>query len=284
MLLSLHSEEIDATPVRARGDKPEKARTWTGGLDFTPRALPLHASATYYDINFTDVITDPEFNVDVTNALSQEAVLGPTIIQRNPTATTVQQLAATPGFVNLFGIDLATIGAIVDSRVHNLSIVRTRGLDLDGSWTAGLPLGNLELGLNGTYIFNFESQFTSNAATVSVLNTAYNPVDLRLRGRAVFRLGGLTFASYINYTGAYREDNTAGAHPIASWTTVDITAKYLFTAEKGPLTDASLLFAVTNIMDRAPPFVPNPVFGINFDGANANALGRVLALQFAKRW
>jgi len=264
--------------------KPEMARTWTAGLDFAPPLLAVHASATYYDINFTDVITDPEFNVDITDALSQEAVLGPAVIQRSPSATRVQQLAATPGFMNLFGIDLATVGAIVDSRVHNLSIVRTRGLDLDGSWTAGLPLGNLELGLNGTYILKFESEFTRNAPTVSVLNTVYNPVDLRLRGRLVFRLGGLTFASFINYTAPYREDDTAGARPIASWTTVDVTAKYLFSAEKGPLADATLLLAVTNIMDHSPPFALNPVFGINYDGANANALGRVLALQLAKRW
>ena len=58
-----------------------------------------------------------------------------------------------------------------------------------------------------------------------------------------------------------------------SWTTVDATAKYLFNSEHGPLADASVLLSVTNLLNKAPPFVPNPVFGINFDGANANALG-----------
>jgi hypothetical protein len=37
-------------------------------------------------------------------------------------------------------------------------------------------------------------------------------------------------------------------------------------------------------MDRKPPFVLNPLFGINFDGANANALGRFLSVQVSKRW
>jgi len=37
-------------------------------------------------------------------------------------------------------------------------------------------------------------------------------------------------------------------------------------------------------MDRKPPFVANPLFGINFDGANANALGRFISLQLSKRW
>ena len=271
--------------------QPEKARTWTTGVDFTAGSQPtFHASATYYDIKFTNVTTDPEFSVDITNALSQEAILGPAIIQRNPSAALVQQLAMSPGFANIFDIDLATIGAIVDSRVHNLSIERTRGLDMDGSWASQTPVGNVELGLNGTYIFRFDNQFTPNASAVAILNTAYNPVDLRMRARAIVRHGGLTFASFINYTNSYRDngivnpDGSVGTLPIASWTTVDATAKYLFNADHGPLADASLLVTVTNIMDRKPPFVANPLFGINFDGANANALGRFVSVQVSKRW
>jgi iron complex outermembrane recepter protein len=262
--------------------QPEKARTWTAGLDFTP--LPdFRASATYYNIRFTDVITDPEYSVDITNVLSEESILGPSIIQRNPSAARVQQLAASPGFANIFGIDLATIGAIFDSRVHNLSIERTSGLDLDGSWATQTALANIELGLNGTRIFHFDTQFTPNAATVSILNTAYNPVDLRMRARAIIRRGGLTFAAFVNYTNSYRYDDTANAPSIANWTTVDTTARYLFTNDHGPLADASLLISVTNLFNKAPPFVPNPLFGINFDGANANALGRFISIQLSKR-
>src|SRR5262249_41915793 len=151
----------------------------------------------------------------------------------------------------------------------NLSIVRTKGLDMDGAWAGRTPVGNVELGLNGTYIFRFDNQFTSNAAAVPILNTAYNPVDLRLRARAVIRSGGLSFASFVNYTNSYRQngvvgDNgTVGERAIPSWTTVDATVKYLFNADNGPLADASILLAVTNIMDRNPPFVPNPLYGIN---------------------
>jgi iron complex outermembrane receptor protein len=265
--------------------KPEKARTWTAGLDFTTLSLPeFHISATYYDIHFTDLITDPEFSVDVTDVLSQQSVLGPAIIQRNPSAARVQQLAATPGYANFFGIDLATVGAIFDSRVHNLSSVRTRGLDLNGSWATATPLGNVELGLEGTYIFRFDNQFTSNAHAISILNTEYNPVNLRMRARALVRTGGLTFASFVNYTNSYRENNTTSARPIASWTTLDATARYLFTGSNGPLADTSLLFAIMNVTDKSPPFVQNAAFGINFDGANANAFGRVFSVQLSKRW
>jgi outer membrane receptor protein involved in Fe transport len=265
--------------------KPEKARIWTVGLDLASHASPdFRASATYYDIRFTEVVADPEFSVDVPNVLSQEAILGPSIVQRNPPTARVQQLAASPAYANLFGIDLATVGAIFDSRVHNLSIESTRGVDLDGSWAGQTSIANVELGLNTTYIFRFDTQFTPNASIVSILNTAYNPVDLRMRARAVIRHGGLTFASFVNFIDSYRVDDTSPGRQIPSWTTVDVTAKYLFKSERGPLADASLLLSVTNLLNKAPPFVPNPIFNINFDGANANALGRFLSVQLSKRW
>ncbi|MBS0422006.1 MAG: TonB-dependent receptor [Proteobacteria bacterium] len=263
---------------------PEKAHTWTAGLDFSPQSLPeFHAGVTYYNIRFSDVVTDPEFSVDILNALSQEAILGPAIIQRNPSAALVQQLAAGPGFTNLFDIDLATIGAIVDLRVHNLSIQKTSGLDLDAAWARLTGIGNLEIGLNGNYIFGFENQFTAEAPTVSILNTAYNPVNLRMRARGVLRRGGLTLATFVNYTNSYRVGVGADSASVASWTTVDATVKYLFNADGGPLADLALLVAITNLADRHPPEVLNSV-GINFDGANANALGRMLSVQLSKRW
>jgi iron complex outermembrane recepter protein len=265
--------------------KPEKARTWTAGLDFTPHAEPdFHASATYYNIRFTDVVADPEYSVDITNVLSEASILGPSIIQRNPSQAYVQQLAATPGYENPFGVDLASIGAIFDSRVHNLSIMRTSGLDLDGSWAQQTAIANIELGLNATYIFRFDSQFTPSAPAESILNTEYNPVDLRLRARAIIRRGSLTFASFINFTNSYRDEDTTPAVPIASWTTLDETVKYAFNSEHGPLADASLLLSVTNLLNRDPPYVANPGYGINFDGANANALGRFISVQLSKRW
>jgi outer membrane receptor protein involved in Fe transport len=262
----------------------EKAHTWTAGLDFSPQAVPeFHASATYYNIRFSDVVSDPEFSVDILDALRQESILGPAIIQRNPAPALVGQLASGPGFANLFDIDLATIGAVVDSRVHNLSIERTSGVDMDAAWSRQTSLGNLEVGLNGTYILEFDNQFTSEAPTVSIVSTAYNPVNLRMRARAIARRGGLTLATFVNYTNSYRTVGGPNPTSVSSWTTVDATLKYLFNADRGPLADLALLVSVTNLANREPPFVLNPV-GINFDGANANAFGRVVSLQLAKRW
>jgi hypothetical protein len=63
-----------------------------------------------------------------------------------------------------------------------------------------------------------------------------------------------------------------------------MTLTYRFSAGEGPLADASMGIIATNIAGRNPPFVLNSIYAINFDGANANALGRVLSVRLSKRW
>jgi hypothetical protein len=59
----------------------------------------------------------------------------------------------------------------------------------------------------------------------------------------------------------------------------------VFRAHQGPLANASIGLVASNIFARNPPFVLNPYgVGINFDGANANAVGRMLSLRLAKSW
>jgi outer membrane receptor protein involved in Fe transport len=43
------------------------------------------------------------------------------------------------------------------------------------------------------------------------------------------------------------------------------------------------MLGVTNVANKQPPFVANPN-GVNFDGTNANALGRFWFLQVSKAW
>jgi outer membrane receptor protein involved in Fe transport len=45
------------------------------------------------------------------------------------------------------------------------------------------------------------------------------------------------------------------------------------------------MLGVINIANKAPPFVSNGnFFAVNFDGVNANALGRYWYLQVSKKW
>jgi iron complex outermembrane receptor protein len=272
--------------------KPETAKTWSVGLDFHPVDAPgLRTHVSYYNIRFSSRIANAQAQgVDLTNALALENILGPAIIQRNPSQSLVQALASTPGYADYLGtgINLATIGAIVDSRWHNLSTQNTSGLDFGISYGVQLPAGKIETGLDGTYILKYDNQFTTASPAVSVLNTVYNPVDLKLRARTVFTRDAFSAALFVNYVNAYRDNRSGTSVPVASWTTIDATASYTFAPTLGYLRSTSITFGVINIGNVDPPYVapeyPGSYGGAAFDGANANVLGRYFSLQVTARY
>jgi outer membrane receptor protein involved in Fe transport len=265
--------------------KPEKARVWTAGLDLTPAQVPgISAKFTYYDIVFKDQINIAGGSICGCDAFVDAAMLGPEILNRNPSPALIQQLISAPTYINFYNINPATIGAIFDSRSMNLSTVVTRGLDFSFSDKINAFGTQIEAGLDGTYIFSFDQQFTSAAPVVSLRNTVTNPNDLRLRGRLTLTWGALNFGVFLNYVNAYSDTNLVPEQHVASWMTADITAAYEFSAESA-LRGLSASISVINVADRDPPYVANPYgYPISYDGANANALGRYVSLRLQKRW
>jgi iron complex outermembrane receptor protein len=266
--------------------KPEKATVWTLGLDFKPLDIAgFTAKLTYYDIVFRDEITTFDSTISTTDAFVDEAILGPEIVQRNPLSSTVQQWASFPSFTNPLGVDLASIGAILDGRYLNLSTVKTRGLDFGLDYKATLSGSLIDTGIDGTRIFAFENQFTNSAPITSFLSTPYNPIDLKLRGRVVVTRGPLSVGLYLNFTNSYQDTNIVPSGHVSSWTTADAVVSYEFGSEVGPFSGASIALSVVNFTDRDPPYVTNySGLPMNYDGVNANALGRFFSLRLQKHW
>jgi iron complex outermembrane receptor protein len=123
-----------------------------------------------------------------------------------------------------------------------------------------------------------------------MLNAVFNPVDLKLRGNLSWKRGPLSLTVFVNYTDGYddgRDPARAGVGQrarVASWTTFDLTAAADCSAlGAGWSRDLVLTFTALNALDRDPPYISSPS-GIHFDGANAQAIGRTVALQMAKQW
>lgn len=266
--------------------RPEKARVWTIGLDFKPPEVDgLTTRLTYYDIVFTDEIVVAGASVCSCDAFVDEAALGPGIVQRNPPHSLVQQLISEPTYLNPFNVDPSTIGAIFDSRSRNLSAVKTRGFDFGVGYRGTLFGTGIDTGIDGGYIFTYDNQFTSVAPVTSVLNTTYNPINLKLRARALATRGPLSGGVYINFTNAYLDDNIVPYGHVSSWTTADAVLTYEFGSSTAPFSGVTVALSVINLTDRAPPYVSNPFgYPITYDGANANALGRYISLRLQKRW
>jgi iron complex outermembrane recepter protein len=266
--------------------KPEKATVWTVGLDFKPVQMAgLTAKMTYYEIVFKNEINSAQSNVDTVDVFIDEAILGPEIVQRNPPNALLQQYLSAPTYLNPFNINPTTIGAIFDDRDLNLSTVKTRGLDFGLGYKTTLMGGSIDTGVDGTYIFTFDNQFSNSAPLTSLLNTTYNPTDLKFRGRAVFTLGHLSTGLYLNFTNDYRDTNIVPNGHVSSWTTADAVVGYEFGAGEAPFRGVSLALSITNLTNRDPPYIANEtLYPITFDGVNANALGRFFSLRLRKLW
>jgi outer membrane receptor protein involved in Fe transport len=267
--------------------KPEKATVWTAGLDLTPPEIAgLTVKLTYYDIVFREQIATVEGAFCLCDAYLDTTIFAPPILNRNPTNAQIQQLLAEPSYANIFNVDPATIGAILDGRFLNLSTVKTKGLDFRMGYKGQIAESGFDTGVDGSYIFTFDNQFTATAPMAPILNTVYNPSALRLRGRALLTRGGLTGGVYLNFVNAYTNNQITPYEHVASWTTADAIASYEFAATRGASRGLSLSLSVVNLAGRDPPYVLNPAsgFNVNYDGANANALGRYFSLRLGKRW
>jgi outer membrane receptor protein involved in Fe transport len=267
--------------------RPEKATVWTVGLDLAPpQVAGLTVKLTYYDIVFRDQIATANAAFCLCDAYLDTAIFAPPILNRNPTGAQIQQLLVEPSFTNILNVDPATIGAIFDGRYLNLSTVKTNGLDFRVGYKGQVAESRFETGVDGTYIFTFDNQFTATAPVASILNTIFNPSALRLRGRAVLTRRGLTTGVYLNFVNAYTNNEITPYGHVASWTTADAIASYEFAAGGGVRRGLSLSLSVVNLAGRDPPYALNPFTGynVNYDGANANALGRYFSLRLGKRW
>jgi iron complex outermembrane recepter protein len=265
----------------------QTAKTWTFGADWEPITMPgFRASATYYGTDFKNRIATLEgagFNPFF--VFSEASILGSQIIQFNPPTSLVQTLIASPGLVN-YGADLSTgVGALIHDESLNLSVVHTSGIDFDVSYRPQLSIVDAEVGVASTYILNFNTRFTATSPTVEELDTQYNPTRLKMRARMIVAHGSFTSAAYLNYVSSYSNTNTTPYTSVASWTTFDLTGTYSCRSCEGVLKKLKATFGIINVANKNPPFVSNAAgYSVNFDGANANALGRVYSLQLTQTW
>ena len=263
---------------------PEKARTWTAGFDLTPRVLPgLTLSATYFDIAYKDRIAN--VGAEYSTFLAQRDRFR-TLITDNPTAAAVAALYADPTFINPFGIPASAITVIIDGRNANLSRTTERGLDFDLGYGWGPEGRRFEIGANGTYIFALEERITGDAPSTDVISTIGRPVDLRLRARALASLGPVSFAAFANFVDGYVNNGVTPAERVRSWTSIDLQLGYEAQSVRGPLRGTRAALSITNLFDRAPPYVNNrtPFSASGFDPEHASPVGRLIAVQVTKSW
>jgi outer membrane receptor protein involved in Fe transport len=252
----------------------ERAETWTAG--FTLR--PPGASGFSFDLNWFRI----DFQDRIASANNPFTVLtNPTlyapIISRDPDDALVQTYLDAPFFIPIGPTPPASeIGAIVDARLRNLSRSLVSGFDFSITQRFSAFGGDADLSLAGSYILDFEQSFSDTAPAIDLVDTANNPIDLRLRAMLGWRRDDFSMSLALNYADGYYDP--AYDRSISSWTTADLSFAYQF---EGPGVDPRL--NVRNLFNQDPPFLNNPI-GVGYDPENADAMGRFVSFQLTKTW
>ena len=261
---------------------PEKATSWTAGVDLEPRFLPgTKLSLTYFDIRYRDRIASA--NGFLQQFFTRRDVYG-SLIDDMPDPALVAAYFADPSFSNAIGITQGEVMAIVDARTRNLSRSTVRGLDFDLGYSRPLTDGSVRISLGGSRLFTIDNRITDTAPRNNVAGTLGAPVKLRLRGRAGFDIGAFDGGVAVNHVASYRNLTVTPTERVKSWTTFDLQ---LGARIGGPDKRAvRLAFSVNNLFDKAPPYALFRSTGVNigYDPEQASAIGRSFALQAIVGW
>jgi iron complex outermembrane recepter protein len=266
--------------------KQETAKTWTAGFDVAPVFLPGSTfSLTYYSIDYENRIAQPAAD-DPFAILVNESEWA-AVITRNPSRAQIDAVCNSADYEGSVSACLASSpAAIVDARLANLASTKTTGIDLQAGDSFSGSWGRIDMGVAGNYVFKFDQAVTPTSYAVDIVNTAGNPLALRLRGTVEWnRQGpgmpgpGLSLA--VNYTGGYKNPASALVPIVSPWTTLDARAVYRTRADDGWLSGMELSLNAVNVLNHDPPF-EDDLYG--YDIYNVQALGRVVSADITKRW
>jgi outer membrane receptor protein involved in Fe transport len=266
---------------------PEKATSWTVGIDVAPPSVPgLRASLTYYDVDYKDRIGS--VSEDYLRFLANRDLFAG-VITDNPPLDLVQSYFARPNFINRLGITPDQIVAIIDGRTRNLSAEHQRGIDFDLGYAPQVAGGTLDLGLAGTRIISIKRQLTEGARQTEVVGLYASPVKWRLRGRMGWSKDGFSANAFVNYIGGYRNQLVTPVARVGSWTTVDLSLSQRIghsDAENASGRELQLGLSIINLFDKDPPFAEIPSYSsaLGYDPEKANPLGRMISVQATIRW
>ncbi len=271
--------------------KAEKATTWTAGFQWDPENVEgLSLDVTYFNVDFDDRIDLPAVGV---SAVFNDPRFAP-LLTLNPSNEHVTGLVTDRRFDDRFGISAddillfdgtAPVGAIVDVRRTNLSRSVVTGVEFHLSYGTDTAFGAVNVGLNGSYLFDFKRQFISTDPLLEEIDTIHRPIDFRARGNVTVTRQAWSITGFINYADEYTDNVSSPSRPIGSLTTLDLTLAY-DTAQAnidGLLGDTSVSLTVQNVFDEQPPFADTDG-GLGYDSSNHNILGRFLSVQFTKEW
>lgn len=268
--------------------KPQKATTWSLGLDVEP-VDGLKMSATYYNIKMTNQITIvPIFNATQAYrpVYGQWVTKFPTLAQAQ---AIVGSLPLDGGFTSVSswftsapdpdnaGQTLAP-AVILDARRQNLGVYKQNGIDFNVSYNAETSFGSVNASVGGTYTLGRK-----------LAAVAGDPFDDLLKSPGLSRYSVLTSvgAQVGNVGATVNWSHSAGfdlspavatQQHVSAFNTVDLYFTYDVNGS-GLAQDLQFTAYVGNLFDQDPPyFASSPGY------ANGATVGRLVQIGVRKKF
>lgn len=265
--------------------QPEKATTWTAGLQWKPvRVEALSLDVTYFNVDFGDRIALP-----ITSFANADDPRFMSLVDFSPTLAEISALVNDPTWLNSSGAsesDLlsgAVSVAIVDGRLSNISRSAVTGVEAQLEYRFEVASAFVDVGFNGSYLFDFERALLDSDPLLDEVDTYGRPVDFRARAYLSWSRNAWSVSGFVNYMDGYTESIGNPLRSVDSWSTVDMSIVYAIVDTGSYLANTRLSLAVQNLFDSEPPFVNTPA-GLAYDSRNADPQGLLLAFQITKEW
>lgn len=263
---------------------PERARTWTVGLDLHPQWLEgARLQVSYFQTRYADRIVRP---IALTaQSLSDPAYAELVTLVQSP-AQAAAAIAAAPRFTNSSGapLDPANVVAIVDNRYRNAERQAIHGIDVLADYRFDLAGGQLTSSLNASYL-HVRQQLGPGQAVQPRSGLLFTPPHWRGRASLTWSAGLLTLNGSVNYIGGVNDTRTVPSVRVRGMTTVDLTARYHVSTASGPVHGLDFTLSLRNAFDQPPDRIAtNYYFEEAYDSTNYVPVGRVLAFGVASSW
>jgi outer membrane receptor for ferrienterochelin and colicin len=267
----------------------EEADTKAFGVTFRPGSLPgMELSLNYFDIDYTNRIGSPPFNLDLLSRRDEYGELITEIGSDAQAQAFLDELIAQDWlYIDFVGSGAAGVRYVADFRQKNAARSQVSGFDLGVAYGFTAAADAFRFDLNVTHLQEILTSLTSTSTTFDQIDTYNQPLDWRGRMLANWQRGGMNTSVAVNYADDYINSSFGDDRPIGSWTTVDFNLGYDFSGRtRSSLLDGSKLsLSVSNLFDKDPPRASTPFFfDIGFDVFNADALGRFVTLRYNKQW
>lgn len=237
--------------------KPERATTWSTTVEVSPQfAEGLKISGSYFHIRYRNRVGTPMSSI--LGALSNP--LYSAFVQSDPSSTAIDALssAALFGLENYTGrpYDPASVIAIIDNRLQNISTQSARGFDLALNYR--LKLGpNDKVNLTGSASYLKSTlKLIPGQPPIQKAGTIFNPPHWRAQAGGTWDHEPFSFTVFGSYIGGTLDNRLVTLARVKSFFSVDLVAQWRSSAPSGALKDVEASLSVSNLFDHAPVVSP----------------------------